>query len=870
MNPKELIEEMQEKYVNSSDVSLESLAGAIDRLLKAFPSRGHFLMEFIQNADDENSKSIKIEIGEDIIKIFNDGECFSQEDVESICKVGRSSKKAEYNIGYLGVGFKSVFLLSDCPQIYSGDYRFKFDKNHWKTPKDSPWQIMPVWIDNHLDIQNEDWKTVFVIPKAKEIDEKTMQKLEEEVSDFNNRIIFFLRNINEIEIYDKIKNVKRKIVKSKNISDSNANYEIYAVEEYYNEVKVRPDRWLIFRSECIVPNKVKEDQTTIDWERQDVTKREVLATFRLYDIKNNLTEEEKGTAHTGVFSFVPLKEIESGLKFSFQADFLTTPVRADIQRESLWNKWMAEEVSNLIITKCIPEFLKDGRWKFNFTKVLYPGKGGHELFEENIKEPLRDYLKANPVLIAEDGSTAKAEDLISITPEIRELLIEDDLQILYPDKKVIHPKCKTVPDLDSSIKKLGDRYKPEHSNLKSFIQTSKALELMKQKAKTDVEWFKKLYSQFAKYDVDYFRYIVQTRYYNKDHDDFWNGMHDFSTPIILTDKNELAKVTECYINPRNLDIPEEIRNNFKIVPPTIAEDENFQSFRKKLNDERYLGYPPPEEKSIKALTEKDIEDALNASEALGITEEVWNNFSDNEKIEKIKLIKDSSKDYKIDIDRFSFLTLKTKSGKWLKPAEIVFPKVYKPNHRLETLIEKGFLDFPMEFLSAEFIENQDAAEIVGWRNFFRKLGVDDKINTEKYEKEKKNISKRIGILTARYFEKEIKRRDTEELTESEEGHPGYDIKSISRSGEIHIEVKGRSGNNPELSLTVNESKTLRKEGSKYFVYMVVDTLNNPTLCILKGDDLLENEEYSMAMYASKWKKLVKEEFQPLLDTESTS
>ncbi len=869
MNPKEHIEEIQGKYENSSDIALDSLAGAIDRLKDAFPSRGHFLMEFIQNADDENSKPIKVEIDEDIIKIFNDGECFSQEDVESICKVGRSSKKAEYNIGYLGVGFKSVFLISDCPQIYSGDYKFKFDKNHWKNPENTPWQVMPVWIDEHLDSHNEDWNTIFVIPKAKEMDEKIIRKLEEEVSDFNNRVILFLRTINEIQIHDKIRNIKRKIVKSENISIPGTNYEIYSVEEYENAELKTQDRWLIFRSECSVPNEVKEDQATIDWWKgQDVTKREVLAAFRLYeDEENYLKTEERGTAHTGVFSFVPLKEIESGLNFSFQADFLTTPGRADIKRDPLWNKWMAKEIFNLIIAKCIPEFLKNERWKFNFTKVLYPGKGGHELFEQNIQKPLRDYLKDNPVLIAEDGSTARAEEIISVTPEIRKLLTENDLQTLYPGKRVIHPDCKTDYKLESSIKKLGYRNIAAYSNLKIFIRTSEVIELMKQKAKTgDVEWFKKLYSMFAKYDHSYFRDIVQAYFHNKDHDDFWNEMHDLSTPIILTDKNELAKVTECCINPRNLDIPKDIRHNFKIVHPAIAEDENFQSFRRRLNGERYL-HPLPEKESIKELTEKDIEEALKTSKIFELTEEKWNKLSDNEKIEKIKLIKYLSKDYKIDIEPLSFLTLKTKSGKWLKPAEIVFPKVYKSNHRLETLIEKGFLDFPMEFVSAEFIEMQDDAEIVGWRNFFMKLGVDDIINNTE---EKKNISNRIGILTTLYFEKEKKKRDAGELTESEEGHPGYDIRSKSKSDEIYIEVKGRSGNDPALSLTVNESKTLMEERSEYFVYMVVDTLNNPTLCVLKGEDLLENEEYRMVMDASKWKKLVKEDFQPLLDTKIIS
>lgn len=519
--------------------------------------------------------------------------------------------------------------------------------------------------------------------------------------------------------------------------------------------------------------------------------------------------------------------------------------------------------------KCIPEFLKNERWKFNFTKVLYPSEGGHELFEKHIQKPLQKYLKDNSVLIDEDGSTAKAEELIFVTPEIRDLLTEEDLQMFYPGKRVVHPSCKTASVLDSSIKKLGSRSGSAYSNLKSFIKTLEAGELMKQKAKTgDVEWFKKIYSKFAKYDLGYFRDIVQAYYYNKEHDDFWNVMHDFYTPIILTEKNELAKVTECYINPRNLDIPEEIRNNFKIVHPAIAEDGNFKSFRKRLNKERYL-YPPPEKESIEELTVKDVEDALETVEVVGIPEEEWNNLPDNEKIDKIKSIKDLSKDYKIDIARFSYLTLKTKSGKWLKPAEIVFSKEYNPNHRLETLVEKKLLDFPLEFLSADFIEKQDNEEIEKWRDFFKKLGVDDKLNNDE---EKRNISKRIGIKTTLYFEREKKqRKDARELTESEEGFPGYDIVSPDKSKnlEIHIEVKGRSNRDPQLSLSVNESKTLLKEGNKYFVYMVVDTLNNPTLCVLKGDELLNNEEYELSMKASKWKNMVKEEFQPLLDSEST-
>ena len=130
MTPKEYIENIKSRQINSDkEFILDSLTGAIDRLQKAFPRYGSFLMEFVQNADDANSKSLTINIQEDAIRISNNGNLFSEEDVKSICKVGRSSKTPKDYIGYLGVGFKAVFLISECPEIYSGDFRFKFDKN---------------------------------------------------------------------------------------------------------------------------------------------------------------------------------------------------------------------------------------------------------------------------------------------------------------------------------------------------------------------------------------------------------------------------------------------------------------------------------------------------------------------------------------------------------------------------------------------------------------------------------------------------------------------------------------------------------------------------------------------------------------------
>ena len=99
------IEEIRGSYVAGDVRLLEALTGAMRVIEKTFTRSGHFVLEFIQNAEDAGARRVRIVLEGGAIRVFNDGKPFDRDDVEAICSIGRSRKDPRKHIGYLGVGF---------------------------------------------------------------------------------------------------------------------------------------------------------------------------------------------------------------------------------------------------------------------------------------------------------------------------------------------------------------------------------------------------------------------------------------------------------------------------------------------------------------------------------------------------------------------------------------------------------------------------------------------------------------------------------------------------------------------------------------------------------------------------------------------
>jgi hypothetical protein len=159
----------------------------------------HFLMELLQNADD-NSYEIPTPVvkfsctrakdAKGKLRIDCNEVGFSKANVDAICGVGNSTKLrsggARY-IGEKGIGFKSVFKVSDVAWISSGLYSFKFDKSRHLG------MITPIWA-GFPETRLPGFSSILLeLSGDREVDEVI-----QELKGLDPRVLMFFRNLKEI------------------------------------------------------------------------------------------------------------------------------------------------------------------------------------------------------------------------------------------------------------------------------------------------------------------------------------------------------------------------------------------------------------------------------------------------------------------------------------------------------------------------------------------------------------------------------------------------------------------------------------------------------------------------------------------------
>ncbi len=98
--------------------------------MRLYSEKVHFVYEFLQNADDaglrdgiEKQVCLGFVLRERSLLVWNDGHPFDTWNIQGICSIGLSNKNLSH-IGTFGIGFKAVYVYTDCPEIHSDQEHF--------------------------------------------------------------------------------------------------------------------------------------------------------------------------------------------------------------------------------------------------------------------------------------------------------------------------------------------------------------------------------------------------------------------------------------------------------------------------------------------------------------------------------------------------------------------------------------------------------------------------------------------------------------------------------------------------------------------------------------------------------------------------
>lgn len=91
---------------------------------RVYTQPGHFMFELLQNAEDARASTFRVRFESDRIEVWHNGLPFDLRDLVGVTSIGQTTKRKN-QIGFFGVGFKSVYEVTERPQIVSDVYAFE-------------------------------------------------------------------------------------------------------------------------------------------------------------------------------------------------------------------------------------------------------------------------------------------------------------------------------------------------------------------------------------------------------------------------------------------------------------------------------------------------------------------------------------------------------------------------------------------------------------------------------------------------------------------------------------------------------------------------------------------------------------------------
>lgn len=373
-----------------------------------YPDQAHFVFELLQNAEDTGATEAAFTLTEDGCWFEHNGiRAFTEADVRAITGINNSRKKAEPDrIGQFGVGFKSVFIYTLSPTIYSANYSFRISD-----------LIVPEAVPSDPVI---DGMTRFWLPfdNPQNLSDTAFSEISAGLNELTETTLLFLTNIKSIK-WD-IKGEPSK--------------EILCVSHTDTHVEVMKQ---VNSQTSASAHFLKFSQLVAGMEKQRVAiafALDFLPHKEKFSNKNLLSDQLKivPASRGQVAIFFPAIKETSGLRFHLHAPFVPALSRASI-KETAVNNPLFDQIAALTASSL--HSIRDlGLLSNDFLNVL---PNPQDVLGERyvpIRTAIYEEMNSKPLTPTHVKGHAPARDLVQAKSALKDLLSHDDLQFLIDDK----------------------------------------------------------------------------------------------------------------------------------------------------------------------------------------------------------------------------------------------------------------------------------------------------------------------------------------------------------------------------------------------------------------------------------------------------
>jgi hypothetical protein len=373
--------------------------------IEKYPDPVHFVYELLQNAEDQGAREALFELSTDRLVFRHNGTPFIRSDIENITSIGNSDKPQEANqIGRFGIGFKSVFTITNRPEIHTvlegKPFAFAIEDLVIPTTKAEEYT------------QNNQFATQFVFPFINGQELALFSKIRERLSLLGSETMLFLRNLVSITW------------------QTETDHGIYLCER-------KGDRSELC-GEIYENGQFRQDNTNYLVFTRNVSLSD---SDRELDVRIALRLDEEGriVSEPGqkLVVYFPTEQL-TGMNFRLHGPFLLTDNRANIKDDNKTNRKLIEECAALL-AESIERIKQEGLLTVDFLSML-------PIRSEYISMPFRrlyDHvllaMKLYPLLPTSDGSFASATQVkLARGADLRDLLNEEQLSLLYESPLPLH------------------------------------------------------------------------------------------------------------------------------------------------------------------------------------------------------------------------------------------------------------------------------------------------------------------------------------------------------------------------------------------------------------------------------------------------